>query len=350
MKSMQPLLLKILLSHDMKNKKITYTKRRTTSLIPYLLLFLVLISCKKNNNLYDASGVFESDEVILSSEINGKLISSANEGSDVIKGQTIALIDDSALLLQKEQLKSSLQALYGKQNDSNPQSDLIKKQKSAQEQNLLVLKEQLRIAEKEKSRIKNLVAKDAVPVKQLDDIDGQVSVILQQIESAKAQLSTFDQQVKTYQQTIVLQNKNILSEKKPMEVKILTIDDQIKRCKIVSPIEGNVMVKYLENGEVATVGKPIMKIAKMNALIVRAYVTSSQLALIKLNQNVNIYTGKEPRQKKYIGQITWISSKAEFTPKTIQTIDERENLVYAIKVQVPNDGFLKIGMYADLKF
>lgn len=318
-------------------------------LLPFLV-FLFLLSCKKSNSLYDASGVLESDEVIVASEVNGKLISSAEEGADVKKGQDIATIDDTALQLQKEQMKSSLTALYEKQNNSGPQSDLLKKQKSAQEQNLMVLKEQLRIAEKENVRIKNLVAKDAVPAKQLDDIEGQVAILKQQVTASQAQISTFDQQIKTYQQTVSLQNKNILSEKKPLEVKILTIDDQISRCKITAPIDGNVMAKYLENGEIATVGKPILKLAKTNSLIVRAYVTSSQLNAIKLNQAVNVFTGKEPNQKEYTGKVIWISTKAEFTPKTIQTIDERENLVYAIKVQVPNDGYLKIGMYADIKF
>jgi HlyD family secretion protein len=319
----------------------------------YFLIFaslLLFTSCKKNGNAYDASGVLESDEVIVASEINGKLISSAEEGADVKIGQNVAIIDDSALQLQKEQLKSSLSSLYEKQNNSGPQSDLLRKQKSAQEQNILVLKEQMRVAEKENTRIKNLVAKEAVPAKQLDDITGQLAVLQQQINAAQAQISTYDQQIKTYQQTVSLQNKNILSEKKPLEVKILTIDDQINRSKIMAPIDGNVMAKYLENGEIATIGKPIMKLAKTNSLIVRAYVTSSQLNAIKLNQAVSVFTGKEPNQKKYTGKVIWISTKAEFTPKTIQTIDERENLVYAIKVQVPNDGYLKIGMYADIKF
>ncbi len=321
-----------------------------TKITLILLTFLIIASCKKSGSAYDASGVLESDEVIVSSEINGKLIASVEEGSEVKKGQDIASIDDTSLLLQKEQLKSSLQALYEKQGNSAPQSDLLKKQKFAQMENLQVLNEQLRIAEKENVRIKNLVAKDAVPAKQLDDIEGQVAVIKHQINSALAQIGTFDQQVKTYQQTVTIQNKGILSEKKPLEVKILTIDDQINRSKIVAPLDGSVMAKYLQNGEIATIGKPIMKIAKMNSLLLRAYVTSSQLNAIKLNQNVIVFTGKEPNQKKYTGKIIWISTKAEFTPKTIQTIDERENLVYAIKVQVPNDGYLKIGMYADLKF
>ncbi len=314
-----------------------------------LSFFLLTTSCRKNDNPYDASGVFEADEIVIASEVNGKILTSVEEGSDIKQGQIITTIDDSALQLQKKQAQSSLGSLYEKQNISGPQSDLIAKQKSAQAQSILVLNEQLRIAKKEQVRIKNLVDKDAVPAKQLDDVDGQIAILNQQIASAQAQLSTYDQQLKTFQQTVSNQNKNILSEKKPMEVKILTIDDQISRSKIAAPIDGNVLVKYMTNGEIATIGKPIMKVAKINSLIVRAYITSSQLATIKLNQKVNVFTGKEPNQKKYEGTITWISSKAEFTPKTIQTIDERENLVYAVKVQVPNDGYLKLGMYGDIK-
>jgi HlyD family secretion protein len=176
-----------------------------------------------------------------------------------------------------------------------------------------------------------------------------VAVLNQQIRASEAQLSNFDQQVLTTEENSSNQNNGILSERKPLEVRIAQINDQISRAKILAPIDGNVLVKYMKDDEIATIGKPIMKVAKNGSMILRTYITSSQLAGIKLHQKVAVFTGKDKNQKQYTGDITWISPKAEFTPKTIQTVDERENLVYAVKVNIPNDGYLKIGMYGDIK-
>ncbi len=321
-------------------------------LLPLTLLYLIIfaISCKSDKSEFDASGIFEADEVIISSEVNGKIIQSVDEGSEVKKGQDLVTIENTTLLLQKQQVEASMGALSQKKVISKPQNDLLRKQKNAQEQNLLIIKEQLRVASIEQKRIRNLVAKDAAPAKQQDDIDGQISILNQQIRASEAQLSNFDQQVLSNEENSTNQNNGILSERKPLEVRIAQINDQISRAKIIAPIDGNILVKYMKNEEIATIGKPIMKVAKNNTMILRAYVTSSQLATIKLHQKVTVFIGKEKNQKTYTGDIIWISPKSEFTPKTIQTVDERENLVYALKVNIPNDGYLKIGMYGDIKF
>jgi HlyD family secretion protein len=312
-----------------------------------LILGLSLPKCSKTENPYNASGIFEAEEIVVSAEATGKILKlSVREGEELKQGAVVGLIDGAGLDLQKEQIQASMDALQQKQTDANPQVEILNQQIQQHQQNVAVLREQLRVAQVEQQRFAKLVKNEAAPAKQLDDINGQISVLNQQIVASESQINTLNQQIKSHKQQIEIQNRSILSEKKPFEKRIAQVDDQMKRCAIQNPIDGTVLTKYLSESEIATVGKPIYKIAQTKYLNLRAYVTGTQLSQIKLNQNVRIHAGA----KDTTGVITWIASKAEFTPKTIQTVDERANLVYAIKVAVPNDGTYKIGMYGDLKF
>lgn len=319
----------------------------------YFLLFIItaFAACQSSNNAFDASGVFEADEVIVSAESMGKLISlKITEGDVIKKGAVVGGIEDNNLLLQKGQLQATIDALYDKKVSPEPQANIYSQQIINQNANIATLKAQMKVLQIEQNRISQLVAKDAVPAKQLDDINGQVSILNQQIAAAETMLGTLRQQIKSTQSTSAIQNKAILSEQKPLEQRIAQLDDQIQKSIIVNPIDGTILTKYMEENEVATIGKPIYKIAKLDQLILRAYVTGNQLNQIKVNQKVGVTTGSDKTAKTVQGTIIWVSSKAEFTPKTIQTVDERSNLVYAIKVLVPNDGYLKLGMYGDVSF
>lgn len=312
--------------------------------------FLILFSCNQDKNTHKASGIFEANDVIVAAEVSGLILSCSEEGEEFKSGDTIAIIDDVPLQLQKNQLKATLSSLSSKTNKSKPQKDLLRQQKQSSEQNIAVQREQLKVLEKERTRINNLVLKDAIPRKQLDDIEGQISVLKQQIEASVTSLKNYDQQIKTQEENVEIFNSGVLSEKEPLQAKIAQIDDQIKRCVVRAPIDGAVLTTYMNAGEITTPGKPILKLASHREIFLRTYLTATQLSEIKLNQNVEVSIGNGEDQKKYNGTIIWISDKAEFTPKTIQTADERENLVYAVKIKVSNDGMIKLGMYGDVNW
>lgn len=306
--------------------------------ILFLSLIVFIAACKSGNIDHDASGMFEANEVIVSSEVSGKILKmNADEGIVFTLGQVSAIIDTTTLLLQRDQIEASIHALKLKTSDPAPFIQVL-------EQQLIVQQSQLATAEKELIRVQNLIAADAATGRQLDDIKAQIDVIKKQMEVTKKQ---------TIQQRTVLltQNRSILSEQNPLEKKANQIDDQLKRAIVSSPIAGTVLIKYAEAGEVTTIGKALYKIADLSSLNLRAYITGKQLSEIKLNQTVKIFTDDgADKYKTYNGTIIWIADKAEFTPKTIQTKDERANLVYAIKIKVKNDGLLKIGMYAEVGF
>lgn len=208
----------------------------------------------------------------------------------------------------------------------------------------------MRLLERERKRVDNLVKAEAVPSKQLDDVEGQIDILKKQIETTESQLTVFNQQIKSQIQQVSIQNRGVLSERKPLQERIAQMDDQLRRCNITNPFEGTVLVKYAAADEITAMGKPLYKIADLSTLTLRAYITGDQLAKVKLNQVVKVFVdnGKDD-YKEVNGTVTWISGKAEFTPKTIQTKDERANLVYATKIKVKNDGYLKIGMYGEVK-
>ena len=299
---------------------------------------LVFVSCNNNGAGYDASGTFEADEVVVSSSANGKIIYlNLDEGSVLAKDSLVALVDPTGLTLQKEEVEATINALGQQTLDVNPQIKLLNDQ-------LTVQQSQLDNLLHEKNRIENLLKLDAATGKQLDDINAQIDVI-------KKQMSVTQQQIYVQINAVGTQNRGILSQQKPMEKRAAQVADMLDKTQIKNPIQGTVITKYAEAGEITTMGKPMYKIADVSTLNLRAYVTGVQLPKIKLGQQVKVLIDDGAKKyKEYSGEIIWISDKAEFTPKTIQTKEERANLVYAIKVKVKNDGYLKIGMYGEVKF
>ncbi len=298
---------------------------------------LILISCNGNGNISDASGTFEADETIVSSEMSGKIISfNVEEGALLFKDSVIGAVDATNISLQQDQVEASIQALGQKTSDANPQIQLLQNQIAVQQSQLDNLLH-------EKSRIENLIKADAATGKQLDDINAQIDVV-------KKSMSVTQQQINVQKNNIATQNRSILSEAEPLRKRIAQLKDQQQRANIINPINGTVTTKYAETGEITSAGKALYKIADLSSLNLRAYITGVQLPLIKLNQTVKVLIDEGAKKyKEYSGTIIWISDKAEFTPKTIQTKEERANLVYAIKVKVKNDGYLKIGMYGEVK-
>jgi HlyD family secretion protein len=282
-----------------------------------LLLLTSLISCNKNNDKADGYGNFEATEVTISAEANGKIDYLKLEEGDILEPNSqVGLIDTTQLYFNKQQLMASKSTVYSKSANVLSQTK--------------VLQEQLKTAQIEKKRIQNMFAENAATKRQVDEIDGKVSVIQEQIKSVQTQ------------------NAPIVNEVKSIDVQIEKINDQIQKSKIINPIKGTVLVKYAEPNEVTAFGKPIYKIADISEMTLRVYVSETQLSQIKVGQNVTIKIDAEKEMKSYQGTISWIASSAEFTPKIVQTKEERVNLVYAVKVKVKNDGSLKIGMPAEM--
>ncbi|HYJ38878.1 MAG TPA: HlyD family efflux transporter periplasmic adaptor subunit [Chitinophagaceae bacterium] len=305
-------------------------------------LFAVLVAsffagCGPNGHQYDASGTFEADEVIVSSELNGKLVYfQVQEGTIIGKDSIIGKIDAENLSLQKEQMEASIKALSEKTTDVGPQVQMLQDQIAVQQSQLTNLLH-------ERTRIQNLLKLDAATGKQLDDMNAQIDLV-------KKQIVVTQQQIDVQKNNVATQNRSILSEGKPLEKRVAQLQDQLDRSNIVNPIQGTVITKYAEAGEVTSAGKALYKIADLSSINLRAYITGTQLSQVKLGQQVKVLVDDGPdKYKEYAGTITWISDKAEFTPKTIQTKEERANLVYATKIKVKNDGYLKIGMYGEVK-
>jgi HlyD family secretion protein len=299
---------------------------------------LILLSCNGKDNKFDATGTFEADEVIVTSELSGKILRfDVEEGQSFSKDSIVGIVDAENISLQKEQMEASIQALSEKTADVTPQVKLLQNQ-------LAVQQSQLNNLLHEKTRIENLLKEDAATGKQLDDINAQVDV-------ARKNIDVTQQQINVQRNNIATQNRSILSEGKPLEKRVAQLDDQLKKANIINPVNGTVTTKYAEAGEITSPGKALYKIADLSTMTLRAYITGTQLPQVKLNQAVKVLVddGKD-KYKELSGTITWISDKAEFTPKTIQTKDERANLVYAMKVKVKNDGSLKIGMYGEVQF
>ena len=303
-----------------------------------LLFLLIQLGCKNGKNNSDASGVFEAEEVIVSSELPGKILEfNVNEGDVLQAGKTVAIIDATNLRLQKKQVEASIGSLNDKVVDVRPQIKVLEEQ-------LEVQKTQLAALEKEKTRYTNLVKDQAATQKQLDDVTAQYDQVLRQMEVTRSQIAA--------QKTMTgTQNRTVMSEKNPLSLRVAQLEDQIERANVINPVSGTVLTKYAQQGEITSAGKALYKIAGLDTLRLQAYITGDQLASVKLNQQVavSVDDGKGGF-RSYQGKITWISDKAEFTPKTIQTKEERANLVYAIKIDVKNDGFLKLGMYGEVKF
>lgn len=285
--------------------------------ILFLLPVFSLLACGNGADEADAYGNFEATEVTVSAEANGKIESLKLDEGDVLKAnEQVGLIDTLQLYFAKEQLKAT-------QNTVASKTAVV----STQEK---VLQEQLKTTLIEQKRIHDMFAEKAATQRQVDEIDGKVNVLNEQITNVKTQ------------------NRPIVNEVKSVAVQVAKINDQIEKSKVVNPINGTVLAKYAEPGEVTAFGKPLYKIADVSQLTLRVYVGEKQLPQLKIGQKVNVKIDVEDGMKDYSGTISWIASNAEFTPKIIQTKEERVNLVYAVKVLVKNDGSLKIGMPAEV--
>ena len=275
-----------------------------------------LLSCS-NDEKADGYGNFEATEITVSAESNGKLeFLKVEEGQILEKGAIVGLVDTLQLYLNKQQLLASKETVASKSGGVWSQ--------------VSVLNQQLQIAKTEEQRIQNMFNESAATQRQLDQANSQVNVLKKQIQNVETQ------------------NSPIVNEAKAIDAKIAQINDQIVKAKIINPIAGTVLTKFAEPGEIASFGKPLYKIADMNEMTLRVYVSETQLPNIKIGQEVTVKIDSGEEMKDYTGVISWISSSAEFTPKIIQTKEERVNLVYAVKVIVKNDESLKIGMPAEM--
>lgn len=320
----------------------------------FLFIFIVstLIGCKKEEKSFDATGMFEAKDYIVSAETGGKLLKfEVEEGAMLEAGKNIGQVDCDNLALQRAQIEASMGVLPQKKGDAAPQVAILKEQLKALKGQIAVQNEQLAVLQKEKTRIEKLVKAEAVPSKQWDDINGQIEVLKKQLAATAEQEAVLQQQIVSATESVNLQNRGLLSEEKPLQAKVNQIDDQIKRCVIINPTNGTVLVKYVNENEVIAPGKPLYKIADLSTMTLRAYMSGSQLPNVKVGQNVTVFIDAgQDASRTLTGTVTWISEKAEFTPKTIQTKDERANLVYAMKISVKNDGYIKMGMYGEVMF
>lgn len=283
---------------------------------------LFVTSCGSDKVKWDATGTFEATEITVSAEGNGSLLMFAvEEGTQLEEGRLVGQIDTVQLYLKKLQLIASRSSAMSSRQD-------IAKQIAATEQ-------QIEFQTSEKKRFETLLSQNAATGKQVDDIVNQIAVLKKQLSAQRSSLET--------------SNKSITENGESLEIQIAQVEDQLKKCRIVSPVTGTALVNFVEEGEYATTGKPLFTVADMTNIYLRAYITADQLTQMKLGDSVKVYCdfGKES-EREYPGRVEWISSKAEFTPKTIQTREERANQVYAVKIAVVNDGYLKIGMYGEV--
>lgn len=281
------------------------------------LILINLVACNKNNDKADGYGNFEATEVTISAEASGKIeYLNLEEGAIVAPNTQVGLIDTIQLYLSKQQLIASKNTIASKSGNVLSQT--------------AVLNEQLKTTLIEQKRIQNMFAENAATKRQVDEINGKVNVLNEQIKSIKTQEAP------------------ISNEQKSIDVQIEKINDQIQKCKITSPFQGTVLAKYSEENEITNFGKPLYKLADLTTMTLRVYISEKQLNQIKVGQKVTVKIDTQEDMKSYPGTISWISSSAEFTPKIIQTKEERANLVYAVKVNVKNDSSLKIGMPAEM--
>ena len=284
---------------------------------------LLLSACNKGDEDVIGSGHFEADEVMVSSEVNGRILSwQAREGQNVSEGEVLGQVDTLQLTLQRDALRSSASGVRAAQPNVQAQT--------------AALEAKLKELRREEERTQKLYEADVATRKQLDDVRSGID----QVES----------QLKAMRSTLSGSNAQISAQGDATDSQLSQVEDMIRRSTIVAPISGTILTTFVQEGELAGQGRPLFSIADMKEMVLRAYVSSSEMSALKLNQNVRVLVdGGEEDMREYKGVVVWISPKSEFTPKTVQSKDERDNQVYAVKVKVPNDGFLKIGMYGEIR-
>jgi HlyD family secretion protein len=289
-----------------------------------IIIMMVLVTSCKEERQFDATGSFEADEYIISAEGMGTIkMLQIEEGKTIQENEIIGYIDTIQLHLKREQIDAQIKAVLSRKPNIAVQ--------------IASLEEQLNGVKKEQQRFTRLVQNEAATPKQLDDINTQYQVLKKQLDALYSSLE--------------INAEGLSNESVPLRIQKEQLDDQINKCIIVNPIKGTILSQYVKVNEIATTGKPLYKIADLSNIILRVYISGDQLSKVKLNQKVKVFTDAgDGKFKETEGTITWISDKSEFTPKTIQTKNERANLVYAIKVKVVNDGSYKIGMYGEINF
>ena len=285
---------------------------------------LMMAACGNSEKDFDATGTFEATETTVYAEQSGALLTfDVNEGDALALGREVALIDTTQTWLKIRQLAAT--------------KEVFQSQKPDMERQIAASRQQLAKAQQDERRYKELVADGAAPSKMLDDATSQVKVLQRQLDAQISSLST--------------STRALDKQMAAADVQVSQLRDMLRKCHVVTPIGGTVLEKYVERGEFVSIGKPLFKLADTENMFLRAYVTSSQLQNIRLGQKVKVFADFGGQQKRaYDGTVSWISARSEFTPKTILTDDERADLVYAVKVAFRNDGFVKIGMYGELKF
>lgn len=297
--------------------------KKISSCFAAIGMMVSLVACKGGSGDYDASGVFETTEVTVSARGTGEIMRfDIEEGHQVEAGQAVGYIDTIQLHLKKEELLGSLMATDSRRYNVSRQ--------------IASLRQEIATQKRERLRYENLVREKAANQKQLDDINSGLAVLEKRLAA----------QVETLENS----NRSVSGEVLMLEARIAQIEDQIAKCVITSPVRGTVLSKYAERGELAAQGRSLFKVGDLSDMYLRVYITAPQLTTLKVGQQVKVYADEgEDGRREYMGTVSWISDKAEFTPKTIQTRDERANLVYAVKVAVKNDGYIKKGMYGEMK-
>jgi HlyD family secretion protein len=285
-----------------------------------ILAVMLVWGCRQEKTNSDAYGNFEANPVIVSSEITGKVLRfNLTEGMSIKPGAVVAVLDTTQVALKREQLVAQMAAVEAKRSTIHAQ--------------IAVWEEQIKNLETNKNRVQNMLSDGAATQQQLDDINGQINVLKKQIESTQTQFTS------------------IQHEREVLKAQLLAVEDQISRCYVKNPVEGTVLETYIEEGELAVAGKALYKTAHTDELTLTVYVNGAQLPSVKTGQTVTVIIDKNKTENQSLqGTVTWISPQAEFTPKIIQTKEERVKLVYAVKIKVKNDGRLKIGMPGEVVF
>jgi HlyD family secretion protein len=296
---------------------------RITQTVASFAIGVAVLSCESNRTDFDATGMFEASEVIVSSEAGGRIVAlNLEEGQSLTRGQQVGAIDSAQLRLQLLQLRENQKAVLAGRPDVQTQINATRKE--------------IDNAKIEQKRTENLVKGGVANQKQLDDVNSKLAVL-------EARLAA-------QQNSLGITSSTLNEQSSAINAQVAILQDQLNKCRIINPTEGTVLTKYAMQDEMTLPGKPLYKIADLSTLTLRAYVSGNQLTELKVGQTVDVFVdAADGGYKNYKGTLEWVSDKAEFTPKTIQTKDERANLVYAVKIGVKNDGYLKLGMYGEVK-
>lgn len=331
-------------------KTLTYHFTHATSFLLAAVPTFLLLSCSSGDIEFDATGNFEATEVTVSAQATGELQAfNIQEGQQVTANSVVGLIDTEQLRLKRDEIATSQQQIAATRRQLAASKDAVDSQVLDLRKQVATIQQQIVNARRERERFAELVKDGAAPQKQVDDFDYQIEVLQKQLEATQEQINSANKSAMSQSKGINAQMESNDANNAGMEIRKAQIDDQIGKASIKVPASGTVIEKYVEAGEYVSTGRPLFKVADTGNMYLRAYITSAQLQDIKLGSHVKVYADYgDGNCKEYPGVVTWISSKSEFTPKTILTDDERADLVYAVKIKVKNDGSIKMGMYGEV--